>query len=219
MSSPRAETTRRPQGYPEQRHRPCSSKCNNTKSTFVPSHPSLPVYPWATMADAQEPPRSEPEPRDIHFAQSPWYRSATVWDFLSNLLGLIFTAAVITVVGRCISNVFGPAGDIMALADEAACLGEPPGCTTRISYLERHPWGHFYNLTTPGASKSIWCQRASYIFGDWSCTTTSSIVDPMAMAPRPPVTIYVPLPAGPAPVKQAPASSAPRPTPSAAASP
>ncbi len=151
------------------------------------------------MADAQDPPRSEPKTRVVHVVHPPQYRPASVWDFLTNLLGFVLAVAVIAVSGRGIWNVAGSAGDVMALADQVACQGEPPGCTTRISYLERRPWGHLYNLTTPGKAKSIWCQREAYVFGDWSCTTTASVIDTVP----PPVTIYVPVPVAPRPTKKA----------------
>jgi hypothetical protein len=80
----------------------------------------------------------------------------------------------ITVLG--LINVYGDAGEVVALARKVACRGTT--CATRTTRIERTPFGHEYDLAASipsgkqltTVSSTVKCSRAYVLIGDWTCS-------------------------------------------------
>ena len=87
----------------------------------------------------------------------------------------LLTLFLIALTALGLINVYGDAGEVVVLAQKAACRGTD--CPTRTTRIERTPFGHEYDLaaTLQNGKKSdtvsvtISCKRQYILVGDWKC--------------------------------------------------
>ena len=95
---------------------------------------------------------------------------------LKQLTRPIITILLIGVTVLGLINVYGDAGEVVALAQKVACHGT--NCATRTTRIERTPFAHEYDLAASmpsgkqltTVSSTVRCSRAYILIGDWTCT-------------------------------------------------